>query len=91
MGAAILRVSKMQEKWRAKITLALASDKSKTMGDKAEKYALFLLPFITILREGLEAVIFVGGVGLSFPGEAFPLPVVCGMLAGGAVGWFIYK
>ena len=26
------------------------------------KWALFLLPFITVLREGLEAVIFVAGV-----------------------------
>jgi high-affinity iron transporter len=26
------------------------------------KWALFLLPFITVIREGLEAVVFVGGV-----------------------------
>jgi hypothetical protein len=29
---------------------------------KGGKWALFLLPFITVLREGLEAVIFVAGV-----------------------------
>lgn len=28
------------------------------------KWALFLLPFITVLREGLEAIIFVAGVSL---------------------------
>lgn len=28
------------------------------------KWALFLLPFITVLREGLEAVVFVGGVSI---------------------------
>lgn len=91
MGGAVLRVSKMQEKWRAKIILALESQKSKTLGQKAEKYALFLLPFITILREGLEAVIFVGGVGLSYPGSAFPLPVILGLVCGSLVGLFIYK
>lgn len=31
---------------------------------KSGKWALFLLPFITVLREGLEAVIFVAGVRL---------------------------
>lgn len=29
---------------------------------RSGKWALFLLPFITVLREGLEAVVFVGGV-----------------------------
>ena len=29
------------------------------------KWTLFLLPLITVLREGLEAVVFVGGVGLA--------------------------
>ena len=28
--------------------------------------ALFLLPFVTVLREGLEAVLFVSGVSASF-------------------------
>lgn len=26
------------------------------------KWVLFVLPFITVLREGMEAVVFVGGV-----------------------------
>jgi len=33
---------------------------------KSGKWALFLLPFITVLREGLEAVVFVGGVSLGY-------------------------
>src|SRR5438046_2805056 len=90
MGAAVLRVSKMQEKWQAKITAALESQNS-TAGQRAEKYSLFILPFITILREGLEAVIFVGGVGLSFPASAFPLPVVAGLIGGILIGFLLYK
>lgn len=57
----------------------------------AEKYAMFLLPFITVLREGLEAVVFIGGVSLSFPASAFPLAVFCGLLAGVAIGYIIYR
>ncbi|KAF3172320.1 hypothetical protein TWF106_004965 [Orbilia oligospora] len=92
MGAAILRVSKLQKKWQEKITKALqAPRKETTFGQKLEKYALFILPFITILREGLEAVIFVGGVGLSFPASAFPIPVITGILAGLAIGFIMYK
>ena len=70
MGAALLRVSKLQDKWRVKLARALeASDKGKawTKGafkKWAEKYAMFILPFITVLREGLEAVVFIGGVGV---------------------------
>ncbi|RUS21839.1 iron permease FTR1/Fip1/EfeU [Endogone sp. FLAS-F59071] len=36
---------------------------NKRRGRIGRKYALFVLPFITVLREGLEAVVFMGGVG----------------------------
>ena len=53
--------------------------------------SMFVLPFITVLREGLECVVFVGGIGLSTPAKAFPIPVIMGLLAGGFVGFLIYK
>ena len=97
-GAALLRVSKMQEKWRVKLAKALEADSSRKIGTKSqrfklwcEKYALFLLPLITVLREGLEAVIFIGGVGLGSPASSFPLAVICGLGAGALIGLFIYK
>jgi len=52
---------------------------------------MFLLPFITVLREGLEAVVFIGGVGLGLPATSFPIPVLCGLIAGCAIGYLIYK
>ena len=97
MGAALLRVAKMQEKWRVKLAKALDDKPVTAEGKKgvfkrwAEKYALFILPFITVLREGLEAVVFIAGVSFSAPAKAVPLPVVMGLLAGGAVGYLIYK
>lgn len=63
MGAALLRVSKLQDKWRAKIAKALEEKDSSPLPLKgrfkrwAEKYAMFLLPFVTVLREGIEAIL----------------------------------
>jgi len=97
LGAALLRVSKMQDKWRVKLALALearvATSGSKKTAFKrwCEKYALFILPFITVLREGLEAVVFVAGVSFSSPATSIPLPVVVGLCAGVLVGYLIYK
>lgn len=97
MGAALLRVSKLQEKWRVKLAQALESkDRTHETGMHrfkrwTEKYAMFMLPFITVLREGLEAVVFIGGVSLSFPATAFPLPVITGLLAGAVIGYIIYR
>lgn len=31
----------------------------------SERNALFILPFVTTLREGLEAIVFVGGIGIN--------------------------
>ena len=99
MGAALLRVSKLQDRWRVKLAKALAhQDKTTDPRGKrerlkawSEKYAMFLLPFITVLREGLEAIIFIGGVGLALPATSFPLAVICGLLAGALIGVIIYK
>lgn len=95
MGAALLRVSKLQKKWRVKLAQALESKEKKvgkgSLKRWSEKYAMFLLPFITVLREGLEAVVFIGGVSLGIPAKAFPLAVICGLGAGILIGFAIYK
>lgn len=96
MGAALLRVTKMQDKWRVK--LAKAVDSPLRLGGRKgiatrfmEKYAMFILPFVTVLREGIEAVVFVAGVSFTAPATAFPLPVICGLLVGGIVGYILYR
>jgi high-affinity iron transporter len=97
MGAALLRVSKLQAKWRVKLTKALEAKDSKTSNTRGrfkiwcERYAMFILPFITIIREGLEAVVFIGGVGLGLKASSIPLAVVCGVVAGSLIGYFVYK
>ena len=97
MGAALLRISKLQAKWRIKLAKAVqAKDNSaKSLGNRfkawCERYAMFMLPFITMLREGIEAIVFIGGVSLGLPATSIPLAVACGLAAGCLVGYLIYK
>ena len=95
MGLAMLRINKMKEKWRVKIAQSLAertkADSSTWLGAWSKRHVMFILPFITTLREGVEAVVFVGGVSLSLPASSFPLPVVCGIIAALIIGYFIYR
>lgn len=91
MGAAILRLSKIKAKWQAKITSAIEEKNTKSVGSLSKKYAMVILPFITVLREGLEAVVFVGGVSIAEPASAFPLPVITALLAGSLLSFLIYK
>lgn len=94
MGLAMLRINKMKEKWRVKLAQALlAENKGRRwlgFGEYAKKYAMFILPFVTVLREGLEAIVFIGGVGLNSPALAFPIPVIVGLLAGVLCGVALY-
>jgi high-affinity iron transporter len=96
MGLALLRINKTKQKWKVKIAKALA-EKSKGhkpqswLGDLGRRYVMFILPFVTTLREGVEAVVFVGGVSLSLPADAFPIPVITGILAGLTCGYLIYR
>lgn len=97
MGFALLRVSKMQAKWRVKLATALedkpvtASGKKRAFKLWCAKYVMFILPFITVLREALEAVIFIAGVSFSAPASSVPLPVIVGLIAGSIIGYIIYK
>ncbi|CAG8200342.1 unnamed protein product [Penicillium salamii] len=95
MGLALLRINKTKQKWRVKIAKALAEKshgKSRWIrGDWGRRYAMFVLPLITTMREGVEAVVFVGGVSLGYPATSFPLPVVTGIIAGLLTGWLIYR
>lgn len=98
MGIPMLRIQKMQDKWRIKLAKSLLAKpkdgKKFSLSHYTKKYIMFFLPFITCLREGLEAVVFVGGVGLTGNGSkkatAFPLPVLVGLVCGVAVGLALF-
>ncbi|KIO18580.1 hypothetical protein M407DRAFT_83781 [Tulasnella calospora MUT 4182] len=87
MGLTMLRMDKSKAKWRAKLHKAFLSDWEISGG----KWALFLLPFVTVMREGLEAVVFIGGVSLGQKATAIPLAAIIGLLCGLIVGFIIYK
>lgn len=98
VGAAMLRVSKMQAKWRDRLANIMDKPVGQTKkgwlgGIKRwmERYVMFALPFVTVLREGIEAVVFIAGVTFSAPATAVPLPVVVGLAAGTLVGYGLYK
>ncbi|RAL61749.1 hypothetical protein DID88_002815 [Monilinia fructigena] len=82
----------MKEKWTVKLRKHLEpSEDTRTrrwysswldFKSWGEKHFMFVLPFITVLREGLEAVVFVAGVSFSTPPTSIPLPVIIGLIAG---------
>ena len=57
---------------------------------KAGKWTLLILPLITVLREGIEAIVFVGGVSLGQPATSIPLAAIIGIICGLIVGYLIY-
>ncbi|KAF8325868.1 iron permease FTR1/Fip1/EfeU [Cantharellus anzutake] len=93
MGITFLRLEQSKIKWRIKLAHAFekSTGASEERRSKAGKYALFFLPFITVLREGLEGVIFAAGVSLSGPGTSIPLAVIVGVLSGIFISYIIYS
>jgi len=55
------------------------------------KWALFTLPFVIVLREGLEAVVFVGGVALGQSAKSIPIAAIVGIFCGLVCGFLIYS
>ncbi|KAI8340985.1 high-affinity iron permease [Choanephora cucurbitarum] len=93
MGLAMLKTERMQEKWKVKLAKAIQKDsrEKSSFKEKLQKYAFFFLPFITVLREGLEAVVFIGGVSLGIPGKSIPIAAIMGIVCGCLVGLLIYR
>lgn len=98
MGAALLRISKLQAGWRVKLNRSFEEHdviKASSLWTRTKawtrKYFMFWLPFVTVLREGAEAIVFIAGVGLGLPGGSIPLPVIVGLAAGTLVGFVMYK
>ncbi|XBW35918.1 hypothetical protein QEN19_001492 [Hanseniaspora menglaensis] len=113
MSIIFLRIGKLQDKIRMKMTKAiynlsinnirkiqsdpLNDSNNKKMSFKqrllrlTEKEAIFFLPFITALREGLEAVVFLGGVGIDSPLSSLPLSMILAASVSIAIGRFFYK
>ncbi|KAL2645264.1 hypothetical protein R1flu_012851 [Riccia fluitans] len=93
MAFSMIRVDTWRSKWEKKLTKATVDSVEKygTLQSTRSKYALFLIPFTVVLREGVEAVIFLGGVGLEGSGTAYPLAAITGAICGIAVGVVLYK
>lgn len=68
-GLSFLSLDRSRIKWRIKLAHAFseAHDGGQRRGWSKGKWALWSLPFFTILREGLEGVVFMAGVRSSFP------------------------
>ena len=57
---------------------------------KGTNWAIFLLCFSAVFREGIEAVIFLAGVSTTESVTAIPIAAVVGIICGLAVGFILF-
>uniref|UniRef100_A0A0W0F125 Uncharacterized protein n=1 Tax=Moniliophthora roreri TaxID=221103 RepID=A0A0W0F125_MONRR len=91
MGITMLKMDRAKAKWRIKLQQAFDNNAPADNQGKTGKWVLFILPLITVLREGIEAVIFVGGVSLGEPATAIPIATIVGLICGFLCGFLIYQ
>ncbi|KAF9003374.1 iron permease FTR1 [Cyathus striatus] len=89
MGLGMLKLDRAKAKWRIKLEKEF-DGKNTEKGAKTGKWALLILPMITVLREGMEAVVFVGGVSLGQPATSIPIAAIIGIICGLIIGYIIY-
>ncbi|KAI9362983.1 iron permease FTR1 family-domain-containing protein [Zopfochytrium polystomum] len=96
-----LQSEELTEKWhkklRRQLTVAVVAS-AKTDRDapvlsnsNTAGYTLFILPFVTVLREGLECLVFIGGIGISSDPGTIPLAAVVGLGCGALLGYLIFR
>ncbi|KAL2622013.1 hypothetical protein R1flu_002218 [Riccia fluitans] len=91
----MIRIDTWRTKWERKLTKVTTDSVQKhTTGElqsTKSKYTLFLIPFTVVVREGVEAMIFLGGIGLEGSGTAYPLAAVKGAVCGILIGYLLYR
>jgi high-affinity iron transporter len=63
LGLAFLRMDHARVKWRIKLSESFQAQSGEvaSTGRSKGSLLLFWLPFVTVLREGLEGIVFMGG------------------------------
>jgi len=89
MSLSMVRVQQWRSKWENK--LRDATEQYLERHERGNKWALILLPFTVVLREGVESIVFMAGIGFSNPASGLPIPVITGIITGFLIGYIIYK
>jgi len=87
-------MAKAKDKWERKLKRAMdkhSDGEGSAIGNWSKKNAIALFAFTILVREGLESVVFLGGVGFDGDGVSLPIPAISGILAGVLVGYLLYR
>ncbi|KAI0252946.1 iron permease FTR1 [Lactifluus subvellereus] len=105
MAISMLKLDRAKTKWRVKLQHAFEGQRGVHISPlsirvdsfvgvdgstRTGKWALFILPLITVLREGMEAVVFIGGISLGQPAASIPIAAITGIVCGLICGFVIY-
>ncbi|KAI9193094.1 iron permease FTR1/Fip1/EfeU [Polychytrium aggregatum] len=91
MSLTMLASESKRDHWKDKLEKSLNTNEKRPTVRGKGKYALMLLPFVSVVREGVEGVLIVGGVSLTDDVRAIPLATICGILLGCLIGYIMYK
>lgn len=85
----MLKMMALQDKWNRKLKKSAMEALEGNKGFKVT-YALFLIAFTAVLREGIESVLFLAGVGVDTPWKAIPLGGIVGAILGITLGYVLF-
>eukprot|EP00882_Tetradesmus_deserticola_P007742 GHRQ01008152.1.p1 GENE.GHRQ01008152.1~~GHRQ01008152.1.p1 ORF type:complete len:469 (+),score=258.99 GHRQ01008152.1:358-1764(+) len=97
LGFAMMRFGNLEQKYMRKLDGAtrqalekVAASDSDAAQHRSQGWSVFILAATAVLREGIESIIFLAGVGSNTSFKALPLACLAGLIVGLAVGFIIY-
>ncbi|KAJ3308427.1 hypothetical protein HDV04_001231 [Boothiomyces sp. JEL0838] len=94
---AILKTKYLKEKLNKKLQTRIDNAQTQNATQDAESemkstvFMFFWISFLSVVREGLEAVVFMGGVAVSEPPSSIPVAAICGLVVGLLTGYIIHR
>ena len=83
------RVLAWYMKWEGRLLGAIGA--SDALSNRSSRWSIYFLVVSSILREGLESVLFIAGIGASQEAESIPIPALLGLIVAIAVGVLMFR
>ncbi|KAI8909804.1 iron permease FTR1/Fip1/EfeU [Gorgonomyces haynaldii] len=82
---------KMERKLAERIHARENPTITRTPSDQQQGSIFFWVPFVTVMREGMETVLMIGGVSFGEPATSIPLAAVSAILLGCLIGYLLHR
>ncbi|KAJ8662352.1 hypothetical protein O0I10_002046 [Lichtheimia ornata] len=90
MALFMLRTERLEDRWKHRLAKTLQSTSSNPW-IRLQQSSFMVIPLLSVLREGIEVLLFVSGVAINTPVSQIPIPACTGFVCAILIGYLLNR